>query len=259
MKKNNLQLEYMKQSGKLIADIFNHLKSIIKPGITGLEVDKIVEEMIQTRGARPAFKNYVPMKGMTPFPACICWSINEEVIHGFPDNRKIQDGDIISVDMGVELNGYYGDSAYTFLVGNVDPKVREMSDVTQQALKAAIQICEPGNYIGDIGKAVESIIKKDYGIVREFCGHGIGTNLHEKPSIVNYNDPKRRGPKMEVGMVLAIEPMINLGSGQIVIAADGWKVITKDHSPSCHWEHTVGITHDGPMIMTDRGDYDFFD
>jgi len=257
MKKNTLQLEYMRQAGKVVADIFIHLKSVIKPGITGLEVDKIVEEMIHARGARSAFKNYIPIKGMTPFPSCICWSINEEVIHGFPTNKKVNDGDIISIDLGVELNGYYGDSAYTFLVGNVDPEIKKMSDITQKALKVAIQVCEPGNYIGDIGKAIDSVIKNQYGIVREFCGHGIGQKLHEKPSIVNYYDPKKKGPKMEVGMVLAIEPMINLGTEQIQIKSDGWTVVTKDGKASCHWEHTVGITFDGPMIMTDRGDYNF--
>ncbi|MGL4388749.1 MAG: type I methionyl aminopeptidase [Brevinema sp.] len=259
MTKNTLQLEYMRQAGKVVADIYNHLKTIIKPGITGLEVDAVVEEMIHARGARPAFKNYLPMKGMTPFPASICWSINEEVIHGIPDTRAINDGDIISVDMGVELNGYYGDSAYTFLVGNVDPEVRKMSDLTQEALRAAIQICEPGNYIGDIGKAIESVIKKQYGIVRDYCGHGIGTHLHEKPHVVNYYDPKRRGPRMEIGMVLAIEPMINLGTANVFVKEDGWTVVTQDKKPSCHWEHTVAITKDGPLILTNRGDFPIYD
>lgn len=257
MLKNSLQLDYMRKSGKLIADIFNHLKTIIKPGITGLEVDSIVEDMICSRGGRPAFKNYSPHPSMTPFPYSICWSINEEVIHGFPSDRIIKDGDVISVDMGVELNGYFGDSAYTFLVGNVDPAVRKMSDATRKALWDAIQVCEVGNYIGDIGKAIEFSLKKEYGIVRDFCGHGIGTKLHEKPSIVNYYDPKRRGPKMEAGMVLAIEPMINLGSEAVHVKEDGWTIVTSDGKPSCHWEHSVAITYDGPIILTDRGDFSF--
>ena len=257
MLKNTLQLDYMRQSGKLVADIFNHLKTVIKPGVTGLEIDTIVENMIRSRGGRPAFKNYIPHPDMTPFPGSICWSINEEVIHGFPSDIKVKDGDVISIDMGVDLNGYYGDSAYTFLVGNVDPEVRKMSECTQRALWEAIQICEPGNYIGDIGKVIESVIKKQYGIVREFCGHGIGTKLHEKPSIVNYYDPKRKGPKIEVGMVLAIEPMVNLGTEKIMVKKDGWTVITQDNQPSCHWEHTVAITRNGPVILTDRGDFNF--
>lgn len=257
MLKNNLQLDYMRKSGKLVADIFNHLKTVVKPGVTGLEIDAIVENMIVSRGGRPAFKNYTPHPGMTPFPASICWSVNEEVIHGIPSDRVVQDGDVISVDMGVELNGYYGDSAYTFLVGNVDPEVRKMSDATRRALWDAIQVCEVGNYIGDIGKAIEFSLKKEYGIVRDFCGHGIGMKLHEKPSIVNYYDPKRRGPKMEVGMVLAIEPMINLGADDVRVKEDGWTVVTTDGKPSCHWEHCVAITYDGPVILTDRGDFSF--
>lgn len=257
MMKNTLQLEYMRQAGKVVADIFNHLKTIIKPGITGFEVDRIAEEMIHARGARPAFKNYRPHKDMTPFPSSICWSVNDVVIHGFPSEIVVKDGDVISVDMGVELNGYYGDSACTFLVGNVDPIVRKMSDDTQKALWEAIQICEPGNYVGDIGKTIEYALKKQYGIVREFCGHGIGTKLHEKPSITNYHDPKRRGPKLEIGMALAIEPMINLGTEKVLVKEDGWTVVTQDGKPSCHWEHTIAITRDGPVILTDRGDFNF--
>lgn len=257
MLKTNLQIDYMKKSGKIIAEIFNHLKTVIKPGITGLEIDAIVENMMLSKGGRPAFKNYRPHETMSPFPFSICWSVNEEVIHGFPSERIIQNGDVISVDMGIDLNGYYGDSAYTFLVGDVDVAVRQMSDCTQQALWEAIQICRPGNYIGDIGKAIESVIKKKYGIVREFCGHGIGLKLHEKPSIVNYYDPKRRGAKLEPGMVLAIEPMINLGTEKIKVLDDGWTVVTQDGKPSCHWEHTVAITYDEPIILTDRGDFTF--
>ncbi|MGL5956069.1 MAG: type I methionyl aminopeptidase [Brevinema sp.] len=257
MLKNSLQLDYMKKSGKLVADIFNHLKTIVKPGITGLEVDTIVEEFINSRGGRPAFKNYTPHTGMSPFPYSICWSMNDEVIHGFPSNIVVKDGDVISVDLGVELNGYFADSAYTFLVGNVDLAIRNMSDATQKALWNAIQICEPGNYIGDIGKAIEFSLKKEYGIVREFCGHGIGTKLHEKPSIINYYDPKRRGPKIEVGMVLAIEPMINLGTEKVKVKDDGWTIATEDGKASCHWEHSVAITYDGPIVLTDRGDFSF--
>ncbi|MGL4367599.1 MAG: type I methionyl aminopeptidase [Brevinemataceae bacterium] len=258
MTKNSLQLKYMQHSGKVIADVFNYLKTIMKPGITGLEIDAVVEDRVRSHGASPAFKNYQPFSNMKPFPYTICWSVNEQVIHGFPSDRPIIDGDVISIDLGVELNGYYSDSAYTFLVGNVDPEVRIMSDLTQEALRAAIQICRPGNYIGDIGKAVESVIKKQYGIVREFCGHGIGKNLHEKPSIVNYYDPKRRGPKIEEGMILAIEPMINLGTEQVKVMEDGWTIVTKDGKPSCHWEHTIAVTKDDPIIITDRGDFPLY-
>ncbi|MGL4677454.1 MAG: type I methionyl aminopeptidase [Brevinema sp.] len=254
---NSLQLDYMKKSSKLVADVFNHLKTVIKPGITGLYVDTIVEDFISSRGGRPAFKNYTPHPEMTAFPYSICWSMNDEVIHGFPSNVEVKDGDIISVDLGVELNGYFSDSAYTFLIGDVDPKVRQMSDNTQKALWNAIQVCEPGNYIGDIGKAIEFTLKKQYGIVRDFCGHGIGTKLHEKPSIINYYDPKRRGPKIEVGMVLAIEPMVNLGTEKVTAKDDGWTIVTADGQTSCHWEHSVAITRDGPIILTDRGDFLF--
>ncbi len=247
----------MRKSGKVIADIFNHLKTVIKPGVTGLEVDKIVEDMISSKGGRPAFKNYTPHPSISAFPYSICWSVNDEVIHGFPSDIPVKDGDIISVDMGVELNGYYGDSAYTFLVGDVKPEYKKMSDDTQRALWAAIQICEPGNYIGDIGKAIEQSLGKQYGIVRDFCGHGIGTKLHEKPSIVNYYDPKRKGPKMEAGMVLAIEPMVNFGTEKVKVKEDGWTIVTEDSKPSCHWEHSVAITHDGPVVLTDRGDFVF--
>ncbi len=257
MYKTQAQLDKMKTAGALIAEIFNHLKTIVKPGVTGLEVDTIVEEFMRSRGGRPAFKNYAPHPSMTPFPASICWSVNHEVIHGIPSATVVKDGDVVSIDMGVELDGVYSDSAYTFLVGNVDQKVRKMSDDTQKALWDAIQICVPGNYIGDIGKAIEFSLQKQYGIIREFCGHGIGLNLHEKPSIVNYYDPKKRGAKMEVGMVLAIEPMINLGTENIDVLSDGWTVVTLDGKPSCHWEHSVAITKDGPIILTDRGDFSF--
>lgn len=255
MKKNALEIGYMKQVGKLVADCFNHLKTIIKPGITGKELDAAVEALILSRGGRPAFKNYAPMRGVRPFPASICISFNEQVIHGIPSDRAVQDGDLVSIDIGAELNGYYSDSAYTFLVGEVPNEVKELSAITQEALKAAIRVCEPGNYIGDIGKAVESVVKRKYGIVREFCGHSIGKRLHDGISIINYYDPKRKGPKLEAGMTLAIEPMINLGTEKVLVLDDGWTVVTQDGKPSCHWEHSIAVTYDGPVILTDREDF----
>ncbi|MGL5722338.1 MAG: type I methionyl aminopeptidase [Brevinema sp.] len=249
---NSLEIGYMRQSGKIVADCFTLIKKMIKPGVTGKQLDTAVEELIVSRGAKPAFKGYTPA-GMTPFPSSICISFNEEVIHGIPGTRAVKDGDVVSIDIGVEYNGWFGDSACTFLVGDVDPAAREMSDLTQAALSAAIQICEPGNYIGDIGKVIEAVIRrKGYGIVRTFCGHSIGKRMHDGISIINYYDPKRRGPKLEVGMALAIEPMINLGGAEVKVLSDGWTVVTTDGKASCHWEHTVAITKDGPVILTAR-------
>lgn len=249
---NPLEIGYMKQSGKIVADCFTLIKKIIKPGITALEIDQAVEALIISRGARPAFKGYAP-HGMTPFPSSTCISFNEQVIHGIPSKRAVAEGDVVSVDIGVEFNGWFGDSACTYLVGAVDPKVQEMSDITQAALAAAVSVCEPGNYIGDIGKVIQAVIQKHgYGIVRDFCGHSIGKRMHDGIAIINYYDPKRKGPKLEAGMCLAIEPMINLGTERVRILPDGWTVVTSDGKPSCHWEHTVAVTNEGPLVLTAR-------
>lgn len=249
--KTKTEVEYIRKADKILAETFGILAPYVKPGITTRELDKIAEDYILSKGARPAFKNYTPAPTFPPYPAATCISVNEEVIHGIPGSRVIQEGDIVSIDIGTELSGYYGDAARSYLVGEVDEKVRKLSEDTKKALELAIAVCKPGTYLNEIGKAISFYLSpRGYGIIRDYCGHGVGKAVHEEPPIVNYYNPKQKGPRLKKGMVIAIEPMITLGTHQVTTRPDLWTVITRDGKPAAHWEHSIAITDGEADILS---------
>lgn len=242
--KSKKELEKMRVSGRLVAQVREALRAMIEPGITTMEVNNAAEKMIVDAGAYPTFKGY------NGFPYSICASVNEQIVHGFPSGYKLKEGDIFSIDVGVTLNGYVGDTATTVPVGRVDDELLKLIKVTEECLDRAIQQCYPGKHIGDIGWAVQEHAEAHgYGVVREFVGHGIGRKMHEAPQIPNYGRPGTK-EKLRPGYVLAIEPMINLGTHHTKILQDKWTVITVDGKPSAHAEHTIAVTEDGPEILT---------
>ncbi len=246
--KSNKELAFMKEAGAIVADVMQTVVSKVDPGITTKELDDIALKEISASGAKPAFLGYLG------FPACFCISVNDEIVHGIPSDRKLFEGDIVSIDGGVIVNGYYSDHAVTVPVGKITEKLDNLIFDTRKSLYKAIELCKEDNRIGDIGNAIESyIIPKKYGLVREYVGHGIGRNLHEGPQIPNYGE-KETGLKLNNGMVIAIEPMINIGGEKTVLCDDGWTVKTADGSQSAHFEHTVAITEEGPIILTENGD-----
>ena len=235
-----------------MADALDLVGRILRPGVTTGELDAAVEELIRSWGATPSFKGYFG------YPASICVSINEQVVHGIPDGRAIKDGEIVSVDIGVYLDGYHGDGARTFAVGDIPEGARKLMRVTRECLELGIEQAQPGNRIGDISAAVQRHAEENgFGVVRQLVGHGIGQSLHEDPQVPNFGLPGQ-GPKIRAGMVLAIEPMINEGSFEVYTLADEWTVVTRDHKLSAHFEHTVAITDGGPVVLTvpngDRGE-----
>jgi len=249
--KNNLEIEYIRKSNKIIAELFELLKRYVKEGISKRELDKIAEDFILSKGAFPSFKGYRPALNYPPYPAATCISVNEEVIHGIPNDYKLKNGDIVSIDVGTLYNGYYGDATFTYEIGQVSKEVHDLSEHTRKSLMLAIEVAKEGHYVNEIGYVVSSYITpRGYGIVREYCGHGVGKAIHEDPPILNYYDPKRKGPKFKAGMVIAIEPMITLGNHQIEILSNGWTVVTKDRKPAAHWEHSVLITDGAPEILS---------
>ncbi len=240
--KTDEEIELMRESNMLVAKTLGELAKIIKPGVTSLELDKVAETFIKDNKGYPGFLNY------NGFPNSICTSVN--VVHGIPNDKPLEDGDIISVDCGVLLNGYYGDSAYTFEVGNVKQEIKDLLRVTKESLYKGIEMAVESNRIGDIGFAVQSYCEKHgYSVVREMVGHGVGKSLHESPEVPNYGR-RGNGPKLRAGMVIAIEPMINLGKRNIVLESDNWTISTVDKSPSAHFEHTVAITKNGADILS---------
>jgi len=243
-------LNSMRQSGKILADTIKEAKKYILPGMKTAFIDEIVEKFIVQRGARPAFKGY---RG---FPASLCISINEQVVHGIPGERVIQDGDLVSVDIGVEYQGYYTDAAFSVVAGNGNGIAYQLVKVAKESLFEGIRKAKAGNRIGDVSNAIQKYIEKNnFSVVRDFVGHGLGLSLHEEPQIPNFG-PKNQGPLIKKGMVLAIEPMVNEKGFQVQILDDGWTVVTRDQGLSAHYEHTVLITEDGPEILTmdRRGD-----
>ena len=217
----------------------------VQPGVTTGEIDRIIRKYIESMGAKPNFLGY------SGFPASACISVNNEVIHGIPDNRIIREGDIVSIDTGAFYNGFHGDNAATFGAGKVSAEAQALMDATRESLYEGIQMATAGNRVGDIGAAVQRYVEmRGYSVVRQFVGHGVGTNLHEDPSVPNFGTPGR-GPKLLPGMTLAIEPMVNAGTHEVSILGDGWTTVTKDGRLSAHFEHTIAITPDGPVIMTD--------
>jgi methionyl aminopeptidase len=244
IRKSKTEIEKMRAAGLIVAQVLNRLSEIVEPGMTTRDLDREAEEMIQGAGAYPTFKGY------HGYPASICTSINDEVVHGIPSNRKLREGDIVGIDCGATLQGYVGDSAVTVPVGKVSEPVKRLLDVTRQSLFQAIDKCEVGNRLGDVCNAVQAYVEPlGYSVVRNYCGHGIGRAMHEEPQVPNYGKPGT-GPVLREGLVLAIEPMINLGHQDVKVLSDGWTVITMDGRPSAHFEHTVAITSDGPQILT---------
>ena len=239
------EIEKMRAANQFVADVLAELESAVAPGVTTLDLDRLAEKLSREGGAIPAFKGY---RG---FPATLCASINEEVVHGIPSAaRALKDGDIISLDMGVKLGGYYGDSAVTVAVGTVPESTKRLLRVTREALDRAIEQVKVGGLLSDIGHAVQQWVESHgYSIVREFVGHGIGEKLHEEPQIPNYGQPGR-GPKLAEGMVLAIEPMVAMGRPETKVLGDGWTAVTKDGSLAAHFEHTVAVTENGPEVLT---------
>ena len=235
----------MYEANQIVAETLAMLSRIAEPGISTWELDQEAEKLCRSRKARPAFKGY------SGFPASLCVSLNEQVVHGIPSRKcKLRAGDILSIDFGVEFHGFYGDSAVTLAIGRVEPQVKKLLDVTRQSLALAVEQVRPGNRIVDISRAVEEHAK-GYGVVRQFVGHGIGRNLHEGPEIPNYVT-QGRSPRLLEGMVLAIEPMINLGTHEVEVLRDGWTVVTADRKVSAHFEHSVAVTADGPLVLSSR-------
>lgn len=245
--KSPQDIEGMARAGAVIGDLFRELKDRTVPGVSTGELDRFCEDFIRSHdGATPAFK------GLYGFPRAVCISVNEEIVHGIPDEeRRLGDGDIVSVDVGVKLGGWYSDSARTFPVGEVDEDTEELLQVTRTALTQAIDAARPGNHVGDIGAAVMEVVgDRPMGIIRDLVGHGIGRELHEEPQVPNVGRAGY-GPLLRAGMVLAIEPMVSLGSDQIRTLDDGWTVVTADGTRSAHFEHTVAVTEAGPRVLTE--------
>ena len=242
--KSKRELEKMRAAGQLVGHVLAHLRTLVAPGITTMEVDRAAEKMIRDAGALPTFKGY------NGFPYSICASVNEQIVHGFPSNYKLKDGDIFSIDVGVTLEGFVGDTATTVPVGNVTADRLELIRVTEECLQRAIEQCWPGKHLGDIGWAVQEHAEAHgYSVVRDYVGHGIGRRMHEDPQIPNYGRPGL-GPKIKSGYVFAVEPMVNLGSYHTKVLSDGWTVVTVDSQPSAHVEHTIAITDEGPEVLT---------
>ena len=242
--KSKKELERMRVAGRLVASVLQELRRLVGPGVTTFELDAAAEKMIGDAGAIPAFKGY------HGFPSSICASVNEQVVHGFPSRNRLREGDILSIDCGVILNGFVGDTAATIPVGRVDDDKRRLIRVAEECLELAIDQCRPGRHVGDIGWAVQRHAEASgYSVVREYVGHGIGRRMHEDPQIPNYGSPGT-GAKIKAGYVFAVEPMINMGSHHTKVLNDKWTVVTADGRPSAHVEHTVAVTEEGPQIFT---------
>ena len=242
--KSEREIELLRIAGNIVHETREYLKPFVKEGITTKELDTLAEDFIRSKGATPSFK------GLNDFPATLCISINQEVVHGIPSKRKLRNGDIVSIDIGACYKGYHGDSAWTFAVGEVSPAKLALMEHTKESLFKGLEQIKPGNHIGDISHAIEIHAKKyNLGVIRELVGHGVGTKVHEEPDVPNYGEP-HRGPVLKEGMVLAIEPMLTLGRRDICILDDEWTIETIDNSPAAHYEHTIVVTKDGYEILT---------
>ena len=249
------ELAVMRANGRRLAEVAAMLRETIAVGVTTYDLDRLAEEKVRSMGAHPSFKDYSP-PGMSPYPATLCTSVNEEVIHGIPNDRPLEEGDVLSVDMGLHYGGYHADMAFTVALGNPSKPIAQLLDVTRKSLYVGIAQAKPGQRIGDIGHSIESTIKPHrLGIVRQFVGHGIGRALHERPSVPNYGKAKT-GDLLKPGMCIAIEPMVTLGTWKTKILQDGWTVVTTDSSIAAHFEHTIAITEDGPELLTTLDEVD---
>jgi methionyl aminopeptidase len=244
--KSASEIERMRQSGSIVRQVLDHVRSIVKPGLTTMDLERAAEKKIVELGAKPAFKGYYD------YPCVLCTSVNEEIVHGIPsEKRELKAGDIVSIDCGVVLDGYYGDAAITVPVSEtVKPELQKLLTVTEESLYKGIEQARIGNSVGDVGAAVQEHVEAaGFSVVREFVGHGIGTHLHEEPQVPNYG-ARGHGAKLREGMVLAIEPMVNFGKPETRVLGDKWTAVTADGSFSAHFEHCVAVTKDGPMILT---------
>ncbi len=248
--KSPAEIDAMKEAGRLSAEVLRLVGGMVRPGVTTLELDEFVETYIREHGGLPAFKGY------GGFPGSLCASVNEQIVHGIPSKDVVlRDGDIISIDTGAEVDGWVGDNAWTFAVGKISEEKKRLLKVTEECMWAGLACARAGNRLGDIGHAVQSIAEAaGFGVVREYVGHGVGHDMHEEPLVPNYGH-KHFGQKLEVGMVLAIEPMINLGTRKVRQGGDGWLVSTRDGKPSAHFEKMVAITKEGPVIITTEPDH----
>ena len=248
--KSKREIECLRRSNRIVAYVFREIKKMVRPGITTEELDLEAERLIRTRGGIPAFKGYRPKGYRSEFPASMCISVNEEVVHGIPGPRKLKEGDIVSLDVGVLLDGYYGDAAITLPVGTVSEEARRLIEVTERALYIGIEKAKVGNRLSDISHAVQDYAEgSGFSVVRDFVGHGIGKSLHEDPQIPNFGPP-HQGPRLNQGMVLALEPMINAGTWEVNRLEDEWTVVTADGKSSAHFEHSIVMTDGDPEILS---------
>jgi len=245
--KSEVELGFMREAGRIVADTHRLMAQAVKPGVTTKELDRIAEAYIRSQGAVPSFKGY------NQFPASICASVNNELVHGIPGSRKLNEGDIISIDIGAQFEGFHGDSAWTYGVGQVTDEVARLLEVTEQSLYAGLQHVQPDTRLFTISHAIQQVVEDaGFSIVREYVGHGIGASLHEEPQIPNYGIPGR-GPRLKPGMVLAIEPMVVIGERYVRTLQDNWTVVTEDNTWCAHYEHTVAVTENGYEILTRSG------
>lgn len=242
--KTRAEIAAMKKAGELAGQTLEEIGRHVAPGITTKELDQIAGKFVKERGGKPMFLGY---RG---YPATICVSINEEVVHGIPSRRKIQNGDVVSIDFATKIDGFVGDTARTWAVGTVSDEAKRLIDVTEQSLQIGIEAMQPGNRLGDLGASVQAFVEKNgFGVIRDYVGHGIGREMHEGPSVPNYG-AAGTGLKFEPGLVLALEPMVTAGHWQVRVLKDGWTVVTNDGSLAAHFEHTVAVTEDGPVVLT---------
>lgn len=249
--KSPQEIELMRTANRIVMEILVELREKVVPGVSTGELDRIAAALIRKKGAQSAFKGYQIRNGTVPFPANICISLNNEVVHGIPSlQRLIQAGDIVSLDFGVVYQGFYGDAAFTVTVGKVDDAIRRLVDTTAAALAAGIEQAQVGHRLGDVSATIQEVVDRaGFSVVREFVGHGIGRRMHEDPPVPNYG-VRDRGMRLREGMVLAIEPMVNMGKPEVLVKSDGWTAVTKDGSLSAHFEHSVAITEKGPEILS---------
>jgi methionyl aminopeptidase len=243
--KSSSEIEKMRRSGRIVRRVLEAVRDLVAPGVSTMDLERAAEKLIRECGAKPAFKGYYD------YPCVLCTSINQEIVHGIPSEKRVLKlGDVISIDCGVVLDGYYGDAALTVPVGELEPQVAKLLEVTEASLRCAIEVVRVGNTVGDVGAAVQQVVEANgFSVVRDFVGHGIGTRLHEDPQVPNYGIPGH-GPKLREGMVIAIEPMVNAGKAGAVVLDDKWTAVSEDGSCSAHFEHCVAVTANGPDILT---------
>ena len=249
-RKSRAEIARMRRAGRVVAEVLALVEEELKPGVSTAHLDRVAEAHIRKAGAIPSFKGYPGINPRRPFPASLCISIDDEIVHGIPGERTIREGQVVSIDAGAIVEGWHGDAARTFFVGEPAPEVRSLIDTTREAMMAGIAAAVPGNHIEDISAAVEDVAgPRGFGIIRQFVGHGIGTEMHEEPQVPNYRTG-RKGRKLEPGLCLAIEPMLTLGDHRAHVLEDDWTVATVDGSLAAHFEHSIAITEDGPEILT---------